>query len=399
MKPYFEDLAWYDYLLCFVYNGIFSYVLYKIGEVFLQLNHRSLLLLVAAFQVYFFVTMADSFFHFLPLQPESSWYAFMVSSGQYPEDAKVNLLVLYYLSLFFSIVCLNTPIIYIYLCVMLYLIGVMLVMRAWKRYDAGFDARQERIASWLVLFWPAPLLFMTAPLQVAFVILGFGIFFSGWVQYLQHKKLSSLLIGSAVMVALQFESIYWVIPVALGTLLYKQAFALWIKLAATAVIVIAMVFLWGEFLLDSPLTPTAFADMRNTSIAEADVYGYGNVYWQSYGEMARDYPFIILQFLLAPLPIFMQFDLGSSPIATLDGIFMILLLMASILAIVKNWSGYKAVVMLLLFFIFFLGGAADHWMHAIRDRMPLVLLMIMCAAGLLSKSIFSARKQTADVHT
>lgn len=391
MKSYFEDLAWYDYLLCFVYNGIFSYILFKIGEVFLNLHNKSLWLLIGAFQVYFFVTMADSFLGFLPLQPESSWYASMVSSGQYPENAQVNLLVLYYLSLFFSIVCLNTPIIYIFLCALFYGIGIMLCIKAWKTFQPEFTAQQEWWASLLLLIWPAPLLFMTAPLQQAFVILGFGIFFNGWVNYIRNRNWKSLLIGSVIMIALQFESIYWVIPLLCGTLILHQPIALWKRISFIVLVVAALIFAFGQFLMDSPLTPAAFAEMRNTSITEADIYGYGNVYWQSYGEMIKDYPFIVLQFILAPLPIFMQFDLASAPIATLDGIFTAILLIVSVIVLLRKRAFFMPISLMLLFFIIYMGGAADHWMHAIRDRMPITIIFILLVSTLIPAKTAQAK--------
>ncbi len=385
MKPYFEDLAWYDYLLCFVYNGIFSYMAYKIGEVFLGLQHRTLRILLVAFQVYFFVTMADAFWNFLPMQPETSWYAFMVSSGQYPEDAQVNLLVLYYLSLFFSIVCLNTPIIYVFLCILLYLVAAMVLLQAWKMLDTRFSATTELQSARLMLFWPAPILFMTAPLQTAFILLGFAFFFRGWVTYLRDQKIPALLIGAVVMIALQFESIYWVIPAVLGTMLYKQSMSVWLKAGITILVIAGAGLLFSRVIADAPLTPQHLADMRNTSIAEADMYGYGNVYWTTYGEMARDYPFIVLQFLLAPLPIFMQFDLLSSPVASADGIFMALITLLAMVTLLRRWKDLQPVGLLLLFLLIFLGGAADNWMHAMADRMILGFLLIVLAASTLTR--------------
>lgn len=384
MKAYFEDLAWYDYLLCFVYNGIFSYMAYKIGEVFLGLQHRTLRILLVAFQVYFFVTMADAFWNFLPMQPETSWYAFMVSSGQYPEDAQVNLLVLYYLSLFFSIICLNTPIIYVFLCILLYLVAAMILLQAWKMLDTRFSATTELQSARLMLFWPAPILFMTAPLQTAFILLGFAFFFRGWVNYLRNQKIPALLIGAVVMIALQFESIYWVIPAVLGTMLYKQSMSVWLKAGITILVIAGAGFLFSEFIADAPISPESLADMRNTSISKADVYGYGNVYWTSYGEMARDYPFIILQFLLAPLPIFMQFDLLSSPVATADGIFMALIIVLALVTLLRRWKDLQPVGILLLFLVIFLGGSADNWMHAMADRMILGFILIVLAATTLT---------------
>lgn len=384
MKTYFEDLAWYDYLICLVYNGIFSYMLYKIGEVFLNMHKRTLFILVAAFQVYFFLTMADSFWNILPYNPESSWFSLIVSSGEYPQDAQVNLMVLYYLSLFFSIICLNTPIIYIFISAIVYLTGAMIMMQAWKMLFPTFTVKAENTAAWLLLFFPAPLLLITAPLQTGFIILGFGFLLRGWAKYLTKGTVVNLITGAIVMMAMQFESIYWVIPMVLGTILYRQPFSTWLKAGITIVVLIAGWFIAGAVLPDGPLSPAMLAEMRNTSIAQADVYGYGNVYWTSYGAMIKDYPFIILQFIVAPLPVFMQFDLASAPVATADAIFTALVFILAVIAFVKNGRSKIAVLLFMVFFMFFLGGAEDNWMHAIANRMPFVIMCIFLTAGLIS---------------
>ena len=91
MKTYFENIEWYDYLIFLFYNGVFTYLLYRMGDVFFNLNKKTVILLVAIFQFYFFLVIGDSFFNYLPYLPDTDLYAFMIGSGQYPETSSENM--------------------------------------------------------------------------------------------------------------------------------------------------------------------------------------------------------------------------------------------------------------------------------------------------------------------
>ncbi len=94
MKQYFENIEWWDYMLFLVYNGIFCYLLHRIGDVFFDINKKALRIFILIFQLYFIIIILDSFFNFLPYLPDSDLYSYMISSGQYPETSSENILVL-----------------------------------------------------------------------------------------------------------------------------------------------------------------------------------------------------------------------------------------------------------------------------------------------------------------
>ena len=143
MKQYFENIEWWDYLLFLVYNGIFCYLLHRIGDVFFEIHKKALRIFILIFQVYFILIVLDSFFNFLPYLPDSDLYSYMISSGQYPETSSENILVLYYLSLFIGLICLNSPVIYIFFCIFLYILALMIFLRAWKKINPSFSISNE----------------------------------------------------------------------------------------------------------------------------------------------------------------------------------------------------------------------------------------------------------------
>ena len=117
MKTYFENIEWYDYLIFLVYNGVFSYLIYRLGDVFFNISKNATMVLVLIFQFYFLLVVGDSFFNYLPYLPDSELYSFMISSGQYPETSSENILVLYYATLFIGTICLNSPVIFVFFCI------------------------------------------------------------------------------------------------------------------------------------------------------------------------------------------------------------------------------------------------------------------------------------------
>jgi len=385
MKAYFEGLEWYDYLISLVYNGIFSYLLYRIGEVFIGIRKKTLVILLAAFQLYFLVTLADSIWGFMPLHMQANWFALIVTSGEYPVDANVNLLVPYYFTIFLSIVCLNTPLIYIILCAGVYTLALMILLKAWNDLIGREDNPSTSGAALLFLLWPAALLFLTAPAQTSFILIGFAFFFRGWVRWVKQQKWLPFIIGAAVQIAMQPESVVWVIPVMAASWLFTRKWHAALKVGiAAAVVILAGIVL--DLVLPAGISPVSLAEMRNRSIVDADVYGYGNVNWTDVGMVLRDYPFIVLQFLIAPLPIFMQFDLATAWIPAFDGIFSAILILTGCISILMHRKILKGLGWFMLLYILLIGGAEDNWMHAITARMPVILLCILLTAQLFSRN-------------
>ncbi|MFI5172065.1 MAG: hypothetical protein ACHQFW_06715 [Chitinophagales bacterium] len=388
MKQYFEHIAWYDYLIFLVYGGIFSYLLFRIGDVFFNIGKKTLRVLLLIFLFYFLLINADSLFDFLPYLPDSDMYSFMISSGQYPDTSSENILVLYYLTLFIGTICLNNPIIYIFFSVFLYIISLMIFIKAWKGANPDFSTNDELIFALFAFVWPAGMIYLTVPLREAFILFAFAMFFSGFLNFILNKKWKLLIIGSILICAIRLQMIVFVFPVLGALAVWKLNIKNYFKLIiGVATIVIA--FLAVRYILvEKPLSPETMAELRNVNISNAGPLGYGNVEWHSYVDMMRDYPFIIAQFLFSPMPIFVQHDPLSTFIPFLDFLFMMILLIIILLRFKHHWKDHRPVILFLLFYIILFGGYEYHITGAVRHRMPMEIIMMLMASSFISKKIF-----------
>jgi len=391
MKTYFDSIEWYDYLIFLFYNGVFSYLLNRLGDVFLGISKKANLVLLVIFQFYFLLVIGDSLFNFLPYLPDTDLYSFMISSGKYPETSSENILALYYMTLFIGTICLNSPVIYVFFCIFLFIVSLMIFIRAWKKANPSFNENGELVAALLMLAWPASTVYMTAPLREAFIIFGFSLFFNGFINFLYLKELKSLIIGSLIICAIRLQLIVLVFPVLGALAVYKLKISKIAKVAILMGVSIIAYLAVRYILVEQPLSPEAMAALRNRNLLSAGPLGYGNVSWHSYLDMARDYPFIILQFLFSPLPIFVQNNPLETFIPFLDCLFLIGLMTLVGIRFRFHLRNNLPLLLFMLFYIVLFGGYEYHLGGAVRHRMPLTILFILLAAQTLSNILFKQK--------
>ncbi len=399
MKQYFENIEWWDYLLFLVYNGIFCYLLHRIGDVFFEINKKALRIFLLIFQVYFILIVLDSFLNFLPYLPDSDLYSYMISSHQYPETSSENILVLYYLSLFIGLICLNSPVIYIFFCIFLYILALMTFLRAWKKINPSFSITNEITFSLLCFAWPAAAIYLTAPLREAFVLFGFAVFFNGFLHFIYHKQWKALIIGSIIICAIRLQLIVFVFPIIGILVVYKLKMHAIYKSGILAITILIAILTVRYVLVEKPLSPQTMAELRNVNISHAGPLGYGNVEWDSYADMARDYPFIIGQFIFSPLPIFVDHDPLSTFIPFLDLLFMIVLLIAIFIKFRYHLKHHKSILLFLLFYIILFGAYEYHITGAVRHRMPIMLIFMLLATSTISNLLFKKKPNEKTEHT
>lgn len=398
MKTYFDSIEWYDYLIFLVYNGVFSYLLYRLGDVFLGISKRANLVLLAIFQFYFLLVIGDSLFNYLPFLPDTDLYSFMISTGQYPETSSENILALYYMTLFIGTICLNNPIIYVFFCIFLFIVSLMIFIRAWKKANPSFSENGEFTAALLMLAWPASTVYMTAPLREAFIIFGFSLFVNGFMNFIYKQQWKSLIIGSIIICAIRLQLIVLVFPVLGALAIYKLKIP---KIAKFSIIVgtAFIAFLALRYILvEQPLSPETMAALRNRNLLSAGPLGYGNVSWDSYLDMMKDYPFIILQFLFSPLPIFVQNNPLDTFIPFLDCLFLIFLMIMVAIRFRFHLRNNLPLLLFMLFYIILFGGYEYHLGGAVRHRMPLTILFILLAAQPLSNILFKQKVNEKAEH-
>jgi hypothetical protein len=269
----------------------------------------------------------------------------------------------------------------------------MLFIQAWKKADPTFTVYAETSAALLFLLWPSPALYITTPLREAFIMFGFGLFLNGFMDCIYREKWRSIIVGSIIICAIRLQLFVFVLPVLGALVVYKSSIH---KIWKSAILIgtLAAAFLVVRYVLvEHPLSPETMAQLRNVNLDNAGPLGYGRVDWNSYSDMARDYPFIIAQFLFSPFPIFVQHDPVSTLVPLLDCIFMIVLLILVFSRFKTLIKQNLPVLLLCLFYIILFGGYEYHITGAVRHRMPLEALFILMAAPTVSRILF--RKQHA----
>lgn len=393
MKQYYEGIEWYDYLVFLVYNGIFTYLLYRLGDVFYDLQKKTVVTFILLFQFYFFIVVGNIFFDFLPGVNDSGFYAFMVSSGQYPQESPENIIVIYYLTLIIGLVCLNSPVIFTFFCIFIFINALMYFLKAWKKYYPLQNIKGEYIFSILCFLWPAGILYATAPLREPFIIFGFALFFSGLLHFIHKKTWGQLIFGSLVLCSFWFQLLAFVIPVLL--VLFVNSLKV-IKVAKAGIITLCIIvglILIRYVLLEVPLSPESFSHYRNLNVEQGGEFTYGMVNWQSYVEMISDYFFLILQFLFSPIPIFIHHNPFRHILHFLDFVFILFLLIVLLLNFRKVFSGKTDLIALLLFYIILFGTYEYHLLDAVRHRMPLEVVFMLLIVNPLSKIVFPKTNQ------
>lgn len=399
VKHYYDGIEWYDYLVFLVYNGIFTYLLYRLGDVYYTLKKKTVTIFLLLFQCYFFIVVADSFFNFLPYLHDSELYSYMISSGQYPQTSSENIIVLYYLSLFIGLVCLNSPVIYTFFCIFLFINAMMFFLKAWKKYYPFKNEYGEYIFAVLCLLWPAGVLYNTAPLREAFVLFGFAVFIDGMLGFIHEKKWKLLVFGSILLCAFRIQLFVLVIPV-IGVLLVSRMRISTLLKGAILGMCVSLVFLFIRYvIIEGPLTPEVMAQYRNISVERSGSLSYGSVHWQTYPEMFVDDIFLILQFIFSPLPVFVQHNPFSTLIPFLDVIFISFLLLVILLKLKNIFKAHKPLLAFLIFYIILFGTYEYHITGAVRHRMPLEVLFMLLVSSELCSFVSKKFTHAANQHS
>ena len=157
-------------------------------------------------------------------------------------------------------------------------------------------------------------------------MLGFALFFSGFIACIQKNKWKLLITGAIFMCMMRLQLMVFVVPVIGILILKKWQIRPVLKVGFFLIGIVAVFILIRYFIVKNPLSPESFSKMRDISVDRSGELSYGHVDWHSYLDMVRDYPFLVLQFIFSPLPIFVQNNPLDTFLLFLDVIFMDFLL-------------------------------------------------------------------------
>ncbi len=384
MKDYLLEIFWYDYLIYLIYILFFSYLIDRIGRIGFGLSARTTRITMFIFLLYCAGIIADSLLDFMPFMPDTGLYSYMITSGLYPETTSVNVMAIYYLTIGIGILCLNSPVIFTFFNILFYLVGMQFFIAGSRALKNDRKETQQFIIALLLLVWPAAFMYLSVPLREAYILLAVGIYMTGVVRATDRGQITYLLVGALMLVLLRMQLFVALLPATILVIVWRKQTPVWLRLGTMAAILTGAWLFLRFFIVGNPVAPEALANLRNDYLVELGPQTYGNVYWQTYGDVLKDMPFLILQFVCSPLPIFSAHDMAGMTLSTLDMAFVIALILLVLAGGRAVISQYKDYLLFALIFAIIFALYEFHITGAVRNRMPMVLMLMVPASATLA---------------
>lgn len=390
MKPYYAGLEWWHILFVPVYAAAVYAALCVLIKRTLKPDYMAYVLILLGLMIYTGLLLSDITFDWLPFFPDTTKYSDIISGNA--AGGSIIHRGFTYCSRPLAWLSFRVPLYYIMLNMGVMFAGYLLIWNAWLSYR-GFmvSRRAQRLYLAAALLSPAGMLFAVTPLREALFILALGIFFKGFM-----KRGGSLLepIGILLVLLLRRQILLVIF------FLYVVKILIWLKRQdiriGLSILLLSGPIGYGVFtyigtrlfnIRIHPLSLMKFLNSRARELFLGSPYMYPYVIWYNWGDICKDVPGLVAQFLLAPLPVLVH----TNPLHTfayfIDALFVIgiFLLIGLHLVYIKRWFRY-------LFWLsavgLFLVGSAVYEFHllgAVRHRFFGILLLLPPVVDLLAQ--------------
>lgn len=396
MKPYFENLDNFLIYLIPIYILVEVFILILSSRCILKKDNLTTLLYMGIGIVLPILLLLDSIVDFVPFYPDSKTYTSIITGDFFPLPKHhlhpMSVTVGYrYLSAFLRYSAFQYPLLYIILAIPIGHIGFMLIWRAWITYSGEYSLKLQRLYVLITFLYPLSILYAITPLRESYFIFALGLFVLGLVKR-SIKGLFPLLIGVGLIFILRKPYVVFICVILVIRLFYtydwsvKKRFAIG-GLMSSPLALIGIDVVSRKF-INIGVSPQALSSFRTY---QSNLWAYGGlvfppVKWYTWSDVLLEYPLIILQFLLAPLPIIVDVNPLTQGLFFIDVLFILailLILVCSWKALIKYsfWFIIPFIyIVMSAMFEFFLTGA-------VRHRYPAIVLLLPLATTLLSQRI------------
>ncbi|MFW6017132.1 MAG: hypothetical protein ACOCRK_11895, partial [bacterium] len=341
--------------------------------------------------IYLLILIIDIRLDIIPYFPDTDLYTNILRGNV--EIAKTHSLGVRigfkYLSTLFNYISAKIPLLYILFNMMLNQVGLMICWKAWMIYKEGDISIQEQRNYLIMAFvYPVSIIFSLVPLRESYMLFAFALFLLGVVQ---KKRVNIfLLLGTLLIFILRNELIIFSVMVLIAKYLF--IYHKIIKKTKLLFFIILIPIIYGIInyvstnYLNISITPSSLASFRNFQRNSYLLSGavYPEVFWKSWFDVIKDFPFLILQFLFAPFPIIVNMDFSNKITYLLDGIYVSFLISYLLLNIKKVFSN-KLWLSIFIMFVS-LNSMYEYYMTAsIRHRYYGIILLIPMFSELITK--------------
>ncbi|WP_130805781.1 hypothetical protein [Senegalia massiliensis] len=385
MKPYYENIN-LDFLQIFsmiIYLVIFFFLLTFISKKLLLKDDKfNKYYFITILGVYFILLIGDIKFDYIPLFPDTElYYNFLNNSGSFISPIELSR----GFGLFSRTVYLfsfNNIGIYLLFNAIINQIGILLLWKSFMIYKKDkVTIKNQRLFLIFSAIYPVSIIYALTLLRESYFIFSFSIFLIG---VMKKEKINLVLIlGSILVVIFRIQYIVFCFLIYIIKLVFSNKKYIKYKIGFITFLSPFMYKTINWFtskFLGIGLNAISLRDFRNMQRNRYLDKGtvYPEVDWSNWIELFKDYPALIIQFLLTPFPILVEYDFLNSIAYTIDAIYVIVVLTLFLINLRYTYKNvfwiFTLIVIIALssMFEYFFTGGVRHRYTAIIMLIPLI---------------------------
>lgn len=384
MNNYIHSLTIGNVIGLIGYLIVVYFILYFVSKKLLLKDRFNKWFILALIIFDFIVLLASVYIKLIPGLPDANLYSSIIETGIIPIGKPQEISIGFnYCSIIFRTLAFHNILWYIAFNFMVNEIGIYIVWKSWCLYkrNKGEEVMrlQQRIFLILTACYPMALLAGIVPLRSAYFLFFFSVLLYGLVD----KRLINIywIIGTIGVYYLRKQYLIVLVVVLMLKLYNKIKFKS--KKKKVVISIIGVIILCGigyylvEHLYHISITPWGIANFRNsqTEVYSGSRFEYPTLHWTTWWDVISYSPLLLLQFLIAPLPVVKYISLTKSLAYTCDGLFVVMMVGIFLLGIKKNYKNYFWIFIFCL--LWFCNGMFEYYITAaVRHRYEIILMIL-----------------------
>ncbi|MDR7018917.1 hypothetical protein [Aeromonas salmonicida] len=317
---------------------------------------------------------------FFPSVTDADLFSKIISENFYPDYQSTGVKIFFYITYIIRILSLWDIQIFVLYQVFLYALSFLIIFYSFELWinhkGESVNSKTKIIYIFISTIYPASIMYISVPLREFLIIFAISIFTLGSVKWLIHKKdVGVLLLGAIIVLAVRPQ----LLPALLLSLFLIRFKLNFYNVLIIAIMPILLIYIFSVIFFD--ISPEKLSAIRASWSEMHAIEVYGVFDWHSWIDVVMDYPLLLLQYLLSPIPILHQKDVFNMIAASLDVIFLvpvyycvILLLIMRNRVLISSPFMIISLVTILLSSLWeaYIGGAVRHRMISMLLLFPLV---------------------------
>lgn len=382
MKVYYQDINALIIITSILYLIIFTYLNYRLSKKLLIDDNYNIYYIIIFNIIGFISIYLDYFLNIIPVFPDTKLYTKIISEGiklKLAIKQSSNVIIGFnYLSIPIRVITFNNTFLFTIVNMILAQTAVFIYFKAWNIYNNKTSIIQQRIYLLLTLLYPALLLFRIIPLRECMFLLSFSFFILGVVKYYKYNVELEFLIGAITIILLRKQTIVFVLTVFL-ILIIMKSFKI-NKVSTYVFIVISMIVLNRALnFIGLKLSIKSLEKFRNDAIFRYQKVGslYTFVNWSNNLRFSQDVILLFIQFIFAPLPIIVNYNLAEYKAVILEAIFISFIMFIFLSYLFYFLRKYFLWTLTALIFIFMASIFEYYFTASIRHRLAGVMMILL----------------------